>query len=1436
MPKDTTNNMMDSYFNSDPTNFEETPFHLITTDHPHMVSLGLSTFTTGTLYRWWNAKDGAGNYENHKFFGPTAPLTGNGLKSPKTLLEGTDTGSNLDKASEIGKNQFSFEAWRAEDSGAGQYITKYADGGHSDLWDFVQAGNNEADDPRIYSYADVNLAKYDDKYLTPDGSGGGSFDIPDGKGGIDSGVPFYGVNPITNTIVLNDYINNLELETLDKSQWTQEQFAQAEFILDIQSSKAGYIQWSGYVPFQLSLASGDTGATFVCEKSDWVKFRLYLHSSDAPKSTRRGIAMAKPTFAGPPVDALGRKYQAKEDGRFSAFPEGSKSSEVVGELDMTYNEYTGKWEAGSKQMVGVVVQRIPRAQVLSAERLRNLPPEEMLRNPNDPTSHILFGSGSAMPLNMQNGNPMQWTPNYAQPSDTDENGKFAVICPQESEEKATFRVFNASAKAMETDQYVLLNQIEGMWFCIDFPSGIEDFGVAAGFDGRWDFSYCATNLVHYFRDSGFNRIDYQSIERGFHKKYYQDDPMNSGTYAATTLNLAKDIIAGGYHQFTSFDFMDTLIGGTRATNALGITNPILGPNGETVEKPANGMSTAGFFGCIFPDGYSSDDIAQYRTTRGFDAFATIMDSGSWYQSNQSGPIGDQISRINIGGQNVDEIYFNSNGIGSGVMPFNNAGARHDFQFGFEPEGQTGQPTPLPMFSDTDEKLDQLPADIALNAAPSGENGQPIKSLHHIDLMYCFHDNSAGTIAQTRAYFEQGQAWLRKQTPGGVGGTHHMKSSAFDFKPLVPNRIMFRPLKAELYASFGSVQHDSAALPNTRQYFQQSHAAGMYSKLSPSSDPSREREYGMNVEFSAADGNTGFQVPNMMGNIYSLYNSRWGLQYNIDIPAELNPNLGPGVTPEVYKVSTKASFSNGADSERFHANMYGRSSNYWMHGRDRGTLSKLGTDPLWGGHEYEPAGAVGVIGAVCSVYANATIKFSSDCKLGMWSWGTAGGTIIQRPTWGNLNNYRDFQTTNLFAKIYHAWPREQTIYDPRYFAVHHFNPGITDELDSNGKFVVRRKVVDVVQAIPGGAAGQNKSYKYAVDIMRDIDLRTPCSKALAPTDPPAVNVPHKLGFGTKIYGTRADDGAFVYESLTKSQWSVDTNRRGKLLPYKFKENTVTIPQFKVVLPPYAAGINTSGVEEIYANGGYAVILGGGSVQELGTTFLTTTVVPFYDVVTKKTRTFNPLLNSNEDVVMIVKNPGTEGYKAKDEFTCSVSLGAGLSVLTNPEVGGNYNGKIWTIYTMAGSRDFGYTGFTVVDSGKPISVTSRGVNLFPGGAQPTELGKGFDAQLVRGEVQPVEGVDTKPLVATSAYYHRLSIKSNTETGERNTDGVSIEPFGLDAGTEEMEITLSELSPKGKYDIFFHFHNDISHTAMYDSWGDTVDRFNNDEQWIDVTITST
>ena len=68
MPDNVTTDMMDSYFNSKPKDFEESPLHKITTDHPYMATLGLSVMTTGMLYRWWNKQNEKGEYVNHKYF------------------------------------------------------------------------------------------------------------------------------------------------------------------------------------------------------------------------------------------------------------------------------------------------------------------------------------------------------------------------------------------------------------------------------------------------------------------------------------------------------------------------------------------------------------------------------------------------------------------------------------------------------------------------------------------------------------------------------------------------------------------------------------------------------------------------------------------------------------------------------------------------------------------------------------------------------------------------------------------------------------------------------------------------------------------------------------------------------------------------------------------------------------------------------------------------------------------------------------------------------------------------------------------------------------------------------------------------------------------------------------------------------------------------
>ena len=428
MPENIINDgLMESYFNSDPTDFEEPPFHLITTNHPWMAELGLSSFTTGILYRWWNERAGDGAFPNQNYFDledRDLLVSTFGEENPSLLLLGIIPLETKSKTSNEGREQFAFQAWRKEDNGAGKYETFYADGGHDQLWSFNQAGTNAANNTTSYAHKDLKIDDFSTGFIESfDDNGdiqttGTAFEIPDGRGGKKD-VPFTAIDPITNIINLNQWVNNYEDQIIDKSTWSQSDFARTEFILDIQSSKEGYVEWSGYIPFQISLGSGDAGDVFKCTKADWVKFKLHLYPNGATKSTRRGIAMAKPLFAAPPVDSLGRKYQNRDDGRFSAFPEGSRVAEVAGELDMTYNEYTGKWEAGSQQMVAVVTQAIAPAQQISTEKLRNLTPEEMLKNPTDPNSHIIWGSGGAMPLSMQNGNPMQWTPNYAQPSETD---------------------------------------------------------------------------------------------------------------------------------------------------------------------------------------------------------------------------------------------------------------------------------------------------------------------------------------------------------------------------------------------------------------------------------------------------------------------------------------------------------------------------------------------------------------------------------------------------------------------------------------------------------------------------------------------------------------------------------------------------------------------------------------------------------------------------------------------------------------------------------------------------------------------------------------------------------------------------------------------------------------------------------------------------------
>lgn len=68
------------------------------------------------------------------------------------------------------------------------------------------------------------------------------------------------------------------------------------------------------------------------------------------------------------------------------------------------------------------------------------------------------------------------------------------------------------------------------------------------------------------------------------------------------------------------------------------------------------------------------------------------------------------------------------------------------------------------------------------------------------------------------------------------------------------------------------------------------------------------------------------------------------------------------------------------------------------------------------------------------------SFFDGMFLNMINTGAAARNI-ERAMWGSTtDNIDSFGTTALHVRIFDTWPEEQTVFDPRYFGVLHFNPG------------------------------------------------------------------------------------------------------------------------------------------------------------------------------------------------------------------------------------------------------------------------------------------------------------------------------------------------------------------------------------------------------------
>ena len=110
-------------------------------------------------------------------------------------------------------------------------------------------------------------------------------------------------------------------------------------------------------------------------------------------------------------------------------------------------------------------------------------------------------------------------------------------------------------------------------------------------------------------------------------------------------------------------------------------------------------------------------------------------------------------------------------------------------------------------------LKMLPADIATNASPDGENGGPIQNIHALDRLHGIYTGEALRLRSKVPFLEK--YWLRKNDPDGTAINDKIftnrNESAFDFKPKSPTKIQFRPLKMGTYAQFYPNAHTNAEI-------------------------------------------------------------------------------------------------------------------------------------------------------------------------------------------------------------------------------------------------------------------------------------------------------------------------------------------------------------------------------------------------------------------------------------------------------------------------------------------------------------------------------------------------------------------------------------------------------------------------------------------------
>lgn len=1020
-----------------------TEYHLITCNHPIMIDMGMSSFTLPEFLQWWNYKNSKGKFVNQIPFEPNASAYG-----ISTLL-----GISQDYVG------YDINAWRFEDYNLGGY-QKYSilNGNPQGIsqWEYYNNNPDANDEDKVnYTFSSLGLERFIDKTFNRI-----TRELEDDDR-LESSY-------VTDLIAMNDYYNILGFDV------DPEGHACKKLVQDIRRSKnSGYISWENKVRYFIDFDRYDNEVVGNCEREETFTFKLYLYDSKRPTKRTKSQAFPEINIAAPALGPDGVNNKGKTDGDSDAVVDDSPRNKVGGKLKTSYRAYDGQFAAGSEQIYGIVYSDVIPGTTFSDDMVdwaENMDIEEQFKDPQN-NQLIVPGTGWIIPIDMQNGNPFQWAPNYANPRG----------CREGDKTKVKLRAFNMNSAEFKKGDTVVLSDRYSLWFIDPLASGGPAAGAPRKTPRGWQFTYHLTNEPHFFRFADAWVENEDNYDKSVYKnpKVFHDEAEESlaKKYRRTGLsqNDWEDYLKGltneeksagtawpGYAQLTSWDYMCSAFAGQRSNsdgNALVLTASNLDHKGDDMTEIFNDYGTIGrarftapFFGCVFPDGY--DLTASGNKYERYNGFPYAQDengqpviengkrvySGSGWKPN-SFDLPNDDSFFN---QSALDYFRNENQLGfraySGIFDpyrdFNNNSTNISPKYFFVnpstppdlPDDGVGPPAPSPaqtephcnMFSDT-RAMKHLPADIGVNGSFAAQYGGPILSLNKVQeyittpdtgvwsdkdkLVESFHDfwldsGSFQWLWNTIDYAEK-------------SGVNDPDNSLLDLKPNNISRVEFRPARDIHFAQFdppqnGTLPHPALDLANQGfQYYTEVSNVNNIGGIIGASN------YGGSSELWSANTRNRLKANDAQEQDEGLIIDRVSDTDTV-MPFAYGPYSDGSQEWDSLTTNWQCPYSNLYGSNTPNNAFYGSSVN----SKSRGAFS--------------------VIGAMCTATMTQGLNINADCFIGQPMWFLSN---VFYASWGGRGRiYHSPNSTALYLKIYESWPRDQTIYDSRFYAVHHFNDG------------------------------------------------------------------------------------------------------------------------------------------------------------------------------------------------------------------------------------------------------------------------------------------------------------------------------------------------------------------------------------------------------------